>query len=50
MGLVLGLVVRFAHPIFLKVFERYDDLNAGVQENITNMRVVKAYVKEADEI
>lgn len=50
LGLVLGLVVRFAHPIFLKVFERYDDLNAGVQENITNMRVVKAYVKEADEI
>ena len=48
--LVLGLVVRFAHPIFLKVFERYDDLNAGVQENITNMGVVKAYVKEADEI
>lgn len=50
LGLVLGLVVRFAHPIFLKVFERYDDLNAGVQENITNMRVVKTYVKEADEI
>ncbi len=50
LGVVLTLVVRFAHPIFLKVFERYDDLNASVQENITNMRVVKAYVKEEDEI
>lgn len=50
LGIVLTLVVRFAHPIFLKVFERYDDLNASVQENITNMRVVKAYVKEEDEI
>lgn len=50
LGLVLTLVVRFSHPIFLRVFQRYDDLNASVQENVTNMRVVKAYVKEQDEI
>ena len=46
----LGIIMKFAHPIFLQVFNRYDDLNASVQENITNMRVVKAYVKEDYEI
>ena len=50
LGIVLAVIMRFAHPIFIKVFERYDDLNASVQENITNMRVVKAYVKEDHEI
>lgn len=50
LAIVLIIIMRFAHPIFLYVFERYDDLNASVQENITNMRVVKAYVKEDDEI
>lgn len=49
LAVVLILVTRFAHPIFLRVFTRYDDLNASVQENITNMRVVKAYVKEEEE-
>ena len=32
--------------IFSKVFRRYDDLNAGVQENISAIRVVKAFVRE----
>lgn len=50
LGVVLAIIMRFAHPIFLKVFSKYDDLNASVQENITNMRVVKAYVKENYEI
>lgn len=50
LAVVLIIIMKFAHPIFLYVFERYDDLNASVQENITNMRVVKAYVKEEDEI
>lgn len=50
LGIVLFLIMRFAHPIFVRVFEKYDELNASVQENITNMRVVKAYVKEEHEI
>lgn len=50
LGIVLFLIMRFAHPIFVCVFEKYDELNASVQENITNMRVVKAYVKEEHEI
>ena len=50
LGIVLIFIMKFAHPIFLQVFNRYDDLTASVQENITNMRVVKAYVKEDYEI
>lgn len=50
LGIVLIFIMKFAHPIFLHVFNKYDDLNASVQENITNMRVVKAYVKEDYEI
>ena len=50
LGIVLIFIMKFAHPIFLQVFNRYEDLNASVQENITNMRVVKAYVKEDYEI
>ena len=44
------IIIHFAHPIFLHVFNKYDELNASVQENITNVRVVKAYVKEKHEI
>lgn len=50
LGVILAIIMKFAHPVFLYVFNRYDDLNASVQENITNMRVVKAYVKEDYEI
>lgn len=50
LGIVLILIMKFAHPIFMYVFNKYDNLNASVQENITNMRVVKAYVKEEYEI
>lgn len=49
LGIVLFFVTKFAHKTFEEVFDKYDDLNASVQENITNMRVVKAYVKEKDE-
>lgn len=35
-----------AHPYFEKVFNRYDDLNSVVQENLIAIRLVKAYVRE----
>lgn len=50
LGLVLGYITTKAYPIFSTVFKKYDDLNSSVQENITNIRVVKAYVKEENEI
>lgn len=49
LGIVLFFITKNAHAMFEDVFNKYDDLNASVQENITNMRVVKAYVKEKDE-
>ena len=42
----LFLIIRKAHPIFKTVFKKYDKLNASVQENVSGMRVVKAYVRE----
>ena len=36
-------------PIFNEVFRKYDDLNASVQENVSAIRVVKAFVREANE-
>lgn len=49
LALILAVVLKFAFPLFRKVFNAYDELNSSVQENITNMRVVKSYVKEEEE-
>ena len=43
---VLIFIVTNAHKKFRKVFQQYDDLNAGVQENISGIRVIKAFVRE----
>ena len=52
--LLLAVVVFFlmshAAKYFSQVFQKYDDLNASVQENISGIRVVKAYVREDYEI
>lgn len=50
LGIILYFIMTKAHPYFKAVFEKYDDLNASVQENLTGMRVVKAYVREEHEI
>ena len=42
----LGTIIRIAMPAFTQLFQKYDDLNASVQENITGIRVVKAFVRE----
>ena len=46
LALFLFFVMRKTIPMFRKVFERYDDLNASVQENVSAIRVVKAFVRE----
>lgn len=46
LGIGLGIIVHFAHPIFMKVFRTYDRLNQVVNENLQGIRVVKAYVRE----
>lgn len=49
LGTALTLIVTRAFPKFRYVFEKYDGVNAGVQENLTGIRVVKAYVREEHE-
>lgn len=49
LGLVLGTIVSQAFPKFRKMFTQYDNLNASVQENLSGIRVVKAYVREQHE-
>ncbi len=49
LSVALFFVISNAHPIFKRVFRKYDDLNASVQENLTGIRVVKAYVREEHE-
>lgn len=46
LGFVLVMILRRATRYFQEVFKKYDDLNASVQENISGIRVVKAYVRE----
>ncbi len=49
LGAGLLLVIRYAHPLFKRVFKTYDKLNTVVQENLLGIRVVKAYVREEHE-
>ena len=49
LGGALTLIIFNAFPRFKYVFEKYDGVNAGVQENLTGIRVVKAYVREEHE-
>ncbi len=46
---VLGALMVVTLRIFNEVFQRYDDLNASVQENVSAIRVVKAFVREDHE-
>lgn len=46
LAIVLFTIMRKAMPVFDQVFGKYDDLNASVQENVSGIRVVKAFVRE----
>lgn len=46
LGCVLGVIVTSATKHFSQAFPKYDDLNESVQENVSAIRVVKAYVRE----
>ena len=49
LGCICALIIKFAFKYFNQVFKKYDALNESVQENVTAMRVVKAYVREDHE-
>ena len=46
LSFILMIIIRFAMKYFMQVFKKYDDLNASVQENVSAIRVVKAFVRE----
>lgn len=48
-GMGLYLIIRKVHPIMKRIFEKYDDLNNVVEENVAGIRVVKSFVIEEDE-
>ena len=50
LGIGLAIIIRKSLPLFRAVFNKYDTLNASVQENINGIRVVKSFVREKYEI
>lgn len=50
LGIILFFIMRSANSYFRSVFTKYDALNESVEENVTAIRVVKAYVREDYEI
>lgn len=49
LAVVLFSIIRVVSRLFREVFEKYDALNASVQENVSAIRVVKAFVREDHE-
>lgn len=50
LSIVLYIIMTRAHKFFKLGFKKYDNLNRSVQENLTGIRVVKAYVREKHEV
>lgn len=46
LGVALFFLVKTTMKLFRQVFDKYDELNASVQENVSAIRVVKAFVRE----
>lgn len=49
LGIALFAIIGKVSKLFDVVFKKYDDLNASVQENVSGIRVVKAFVREEHE-
>lgn len=49
LAVILVFIMKFTMKYFNQVFQKYDDLNASVQENVSAIRVVKAFVREEHE-
>ncbi len=49
LGILLFSIMRRATKYFQQAFPKYDEMNASVQENVSAIRVVKAYVREEQE-
>ena len=49
LGVILAVLLTRTTKYFNSIFQKYDDLNESVQENVSAIRVVKAYVREDHE-
>ena len=49
LAFIIGFIIKKAMRTFQEAFPKYDALNASVQENVSAIRVVKAYVREEEE-
>ena len=49
LAVVLLFIMKRATTYFQQAFPKYDEMNAAVQENVSAIRVVKAYVREKEE-
>ena len=49
LGVLLMMIMKHATSYFQQAFPKYDEMNASVQENVSAIRVVKAYVREEQE-
>ncbi|MDD6154550.1 MAG: ABC transporter ATP-binding protein [Eubacteriales bacterium] len=50
LGVIIFTIAIKVHPIFVRIFKKYDRMNNGVEENIDGMRVVKSFVREDHEM
>lgn len=50
LAVVLGFLLKVTYKYFSQVFEKYDELNASIQENVSAIRVVKSFVREDYEV
>ena len=46
LGISLIAIIRYVHPIFKRIFHKYDAMNESAEENLSGIRVVKSYVRE----
>ncbi len=46
LSLAIALILRTAFPRFTRMQEKLDRLNSGIQEALTNVRVIKSFVRE----
>ena len=50
LGVALFGIAIYVHPIFMRIFKKYDAMNNSVQENVAGIRVVKSFVREKYEM
>ena len=49
LAVALIAIVKVVHPIFRRIFKKYDALNESAEENLSGIRVVKSFVREGNE-